>query len=422
MQKLVNQQRAMDIMEREGLDALVAQLPVNSYYLSSYWGLFNRAVGYDGSYFAILPRDPDAPSALIVPAADITQLATESSRNAGTWMTSVYAYSSPADSERTFPDGTPQGLNYAGFPAAEAAPAAERESNCIAMTERLGESMSPNSFWAVARALKAAGLEQAKIGADDARTASWLHDSGMDKLSVRYCPQLFNEVRLVKTPAEIEILRQAAHINEMSLLLAADVMQAGSTREELETMYMLAMAQQGGHGIALMCGAGDLPAGQVRPSEPVSVQALGQYQHYYGDFGRCAVVGEPSKIYRRRHAHLLLGWETARDKLQPRVTYRELARAVGAEVRKAGLKDFRDPVVRSLGLQHSDDFRLPGMQPEATAEQVLEPDMIVNVDLSYTELGWGSIQLEDTVRITTYGHERLSQTDMRMRVAGAGGS
>ena len=77
MAKLLNHDRAVEIMQREGLDGLVAQQPVNSYYLSSYWGLFNTPTGYDGSYFALLPRDMAAPAALIVPALEIRRLETE---------------------------------------------------------------------------------------------------------------------------------------------------------------------------------------------------------------------------------------------------------------------------------------------------------------------------------------------------------
>ncbi len=89
MDILLNRERAMEIMEREQLDGLVAQLPVNSYYLSSYWGLFNTATGYDGAYWAVLPRDPQAPPALIVPALEIRRLETESEKGYGTWIEQV---------------------------------------------------------------------------------------------------------------------------------------------------------------------------------------------------------------------------------------------------------------------------------------------------------------------------------------------
>ncbi len=40
---LFNQSRADDILAREGLDGLIAAPPINQYYLTEYWGLFNSA-------------------------------------------------------------------------------------------------------------------------------------------------------------------------------------------------------------------------------------------------------------------------------------------------------------------------------------------------------------------------------------------
>jgi Xaa-Pro aminopeptidase len=315
-------------------------------------------------------------------------------------------------------DGAPRGVDYSGWPVVESAEFTELESDWRAVTQDLGAQMSPNAFQALARAVKAAGVEQGRLAADDARTAGWLENCGLEKLTLHYRPQLFNEIRLVKTDAEIEILRQAAHINEMSLLVAADAMCVGSTWDELENMYMMSMAQQGGRGVYLMCGVGELPATTVRTGEPVFFDALGQYRHYHGDFGRCAVVGAPAKALRKRHACLLAGWEEAQAMLQPGVRYSELSAAVGKVVRKAGLKDFRNPVVHSLGLEHTDDPKPFGVQPQTKPDQVLVPNMIVNIDMPHTEIGWGSIHMEDTVRITSYGYERLSETDMSIRTSG----
>ena len=54
---LLNLDRARETLDRENLDGLIAQLPINVYYLSDYWGLFNTAGGYDAAYLAVLPRD-----------------------------------------------------------------------------------------------------------------------------------------------------------------------------------------------------------------------------------------------------------------------------------------------------------------------------------------------------------------------------
>lgn len=422
MVKLLNHERAIELMQREGLDGLVAQQPINSYYLSSYWGLFNTPVGYDGSYFAVLPRAHSAPAALVVPALEIRRLETARHQGEGTWIENLYAYSSPLDDVaadgRDFPDGTPRGMDYSGWPVVPDGTLSPVEQSWRGITERLGGQMSPNAFWAVTRALRAAGLEQGTLGTDDARLAGWLQSCKLDRVQVRYCPQLFNEIRLVKTDAELALLRHAAHINEMALLVAADGMREGSTWSELETLYMLSMAQQGGRGVYLMCGVGELPAGQVRRGEPVFFDALGQYRHYHGDFGRCAVVGEPTQAQRKRHAHLLAGWDTAQTLLQPGVRCSELSAAVGDAVRKAGLRNFRDPLVHNLGLEHTDDPKPFGAQPQTRYDQVLQPNMVINIDMPHTEIGWGSIHIEDTVRITTYGFERLSKTDLSIRVSG----
>jgi Xaa-Pro aminopeptidase len=47
---------------------------------------------------------------------------------------------------------------------------------------------------------------------------------------------------------------------------------------------------------------------------------------------------------------------------------------------------------------------------------VLEPGMVVNVDMPFTEIGWGSVHIEDTVVITPGGCEPLTSLDLAMRV------
>lgn len=418
MLKLINHDRAVELMEREGLDGLIAHQPINSYYLSSYWGMFNTPAGYDGSYFAVLPRDRTAPAVLVVPALEIRRLETERHKGLGTWMEKAFAYTSAGgENEQLLPDGALRGADYPGWPVTEAGELTALEKDWCAITDKLGAAMSPSSFHALTRAVNAAGLAGARLGSDDARVGSWLDAGGLGNANVRLTPELFNEIRLVKTEAEIEILRRAAHINEMALLVAADSMLEGSTWDEVENMYMMTMAQQGGRGVYLMCGLGELPAGRVRRGEPVFLDALGQYRHYHGDFGRCAVVGEPTTEQRKRHAHLLVGWEKAQELLQPGVRYSEISSQVGDAVRKAGLKNFRDPVVHSLGLEHTDDPKTYGAQPQTKPDRILEPNMVLNIDLPHTEIGWGSVHMEDTVRITTYGYERLGVADMSIRIA-----
>ena len=195
---LVNHPRAIHLMERDGVDGLVAVTAVNTYYLSGYWGMFNTPGGYDAAYFAVLPRDSREPAAFVMPALEIRRLETRG----GIWMPNVFAHSQPdaaATGEHRFSDGTVRGADYVGWPVRPGAPLGELETRWTGIVRRMGPQMSSDAFQGLARALKAAGLAKAKLATDDPRVGGWLEAAGLSQVECRYQPQLFNEIRLVKT-------------------------------------------------------------------------------------------------------------------------------------------------------------------------------------------------------------------------------
>ena len=70
-----------------------------------------------------------------------------------------------------------------------------------------------------------------------------------------------------------------------------------------------------------------------------------------------------------------------------------------------------------MGLEHTDDPKLIGPQPGVKPDQVLEANMVINVDMPFTEIGWGSVHMEDTVVITDDGFERLSEADFGLQIS-----
>lgn len=407
---LLNYPRATEILERENLDGLIAQLPINVYYLTDYWGLFNTAGGYDAAYLAVLPRQPAEPASLILPALELRRVATK-----GTWVPQLFAHSSP-EGDALLPDETAKGTNYVGWTVREGASLGMLEQRWVDIVARRGGDTSASAFWAVARAVKVAGLEHSRVATDEPRLAGWLEACGIRNIRCEYRVDLFNEIRLVKTSPEIDLMRTAARINENALLAAADSMTEGARWSEIENTYMIHMAKRGGRGVYLTCGVGELPHGQIRRGEPVLLDALGQYEHYHGDFGRCAVVGKPGDEHLARHRNICTGWEVALEYLKPGVRYSEVSSAVGEAVRRDGFRNFRDPIVHSLGLEHTDDPKSPGVQPQHKPDQTLAAGMVVNVDMPHSEIGWGSVHMEDTVVITDDGCERLGTADFSMRV------
>lgn len=407
--RLCNLERARQLMGRDNIDGLVASVPINQYYLSNYWGLFNTAGGYDAAYLSLLPAKESDAASLVIPALELRRLET----TGGTWMPCVHSYFFEADDAiENFPDGTPRGKDYAGWRPAEEVSVdgfTSLEKSWMAIVDQHGPQMSPDAFWAMSRAIKNAGLETATLAVDDLRLLDWLKQCQLDNLTLLYRPDLFNEIRLVKTEDELEIMTRAASLNEHALLKAANSIYEGASWAEVESVYMTYIASQGGRGVYLLCGLGELPAGKVRRGEPVMMDGLGKYRQYHGDFGRCVVVGKPSEKHRRYHQAICAGWEVAQELLKAGIHCSELSDKVGKAVRKAGIKNFRDPIVHNVGLEHTDDPKPFGVMPQTKHDQVLLENMVINVDLPHTEIGWGSVHMEDTVRIRADGFERLSQ-------------
>ncbi|KPJ80450.1 MAG: hypothetical protein AMJ58_08475 [Gammaproteobacteria bacterium SG8_30] len=402
---LANLPRARQVMERRGLDGLVAELPINVYYLSGYWGMLMSAERFDAAFLAVLPRREDLPAVLVMPTMELRRLASEG----GTWMPEIVAYSSPLDDETEGlqSDGKP----YDGWPVRPGAELTERERAWMAIVRRHRDRVAANARGALVRALRLAGLDSGRLGTDDLRIEGWARAGGLGGVSCAVDANVFNEIRRVKTPAELELLRAAAHVNEASLRAAADALVEGASWEEVERSYFVAMAERGGQGSYFICGAGGLPAGRVRRGEPMMLDALGTYRHYHGDFGRCAVVGEPPREMRTRHAALLAGWEAIQPLLRPGPRYSEIAGTAVESIRKAGFPEFVYATPHGVGLEHTDDPKPPGRLPGAQWDTVLEPGMVLNVDLPFTEIGWGSVHIEDTVHITADGFETLTSPD-----------
>ena len=403
--QLVNLTRAREIMNRDGIDGLVARLPMNVYYLSGYWGLLMSAARFDASFFAVLPARADQPAALILPSMELRRLVSQG----GTWMPETFIYTSPDDEHDHI---AVDGLPYSGWPIRHEADLTGREHQWIDATRAQVGRVAGNSRGALARAIRAAGLEKSTLVSDDARVAGWLAEAGLDKLQCREDANVFNRIRLVKTPAELKLMREAARINEAAARTAAAAFREGADWRQIETAYAVAMAADGAQSSYLICGAGGPRNGSLQHGEPMFLDALGTYAQYHGDFGRCVVIGEADALMRRRHAALLNGWEAVAGKLRPGVRYSELAKTAIDAVRAGGLPEFVYATPHSVGLEHTDDPKTVGGQQGVTADTVLQAGMVLNIDMPFTEIGWGSVHIEDTVHITAGGFESLTSDDL----------
>ncbi len=76
-------------------------------------------------------------------------------------------------------------------------------------------------------------------------------------------------------------------------------------------------------------------------------------------------------------------------------------------VREAGISHYqRNHVGHGIGIECYDP---PFLAP--TSDHILEEGMVVNIETPYYELGFGGLQVEDTIVVTPDGYRSLTQCD-----------
>ncbi len=411
---LLNKPRAYEIMDKYGLDGLVARDQLNVFYLTNFWGALMK-MQRDFSNFALLPRQEDAPAALVISGSEMHRTATMQ-----TWVPNLIAYSFRVKPNlRDFDPSTeePEAEEWMAWPTREGAQLSPLEQQWSSITAEQAERAVATPAWGLKGALKDAGLERGTIGVDDPRMIHWLHEMGLPDLKGVEATNIFREIRMIKSAEEIDILRQAAIINEASCEAAIAAFREGAEWQEIETAYAVEMARRGGKSVYIVPGTGGLPHSHIRRGEPVMIDAFGEFNHYHGDIGRTAVLGEATDEMIKCNKAMQIGWETAYEMIRPGLKGSEMTQAVLDAVRKSGFPGFLIAVPHSIGLEHTDHPLPIGRDlPGSMGDMVLQENMVINVDMPYHELGWGAMHLEDTVRVTKNGCEPLTSMRTGMTV------
>jgi Xaa-Pro aminopeptidase len=410
---LLNRDRANEVMDKYELDGLLAATRQNIYYLSDVWS-YSMRVERHFNTFAVLPRKESAAAGLVIGMTEHRNLADKP-----TWMPNVVGVSgriSPTAANVGSENKELQGDPMAIYLLREGG-LTDREQSWVDAAKALTGKVEVSSHAGLVRAVNDAGLENARIGVDDPRLIDWLHDLGMKGVTGIDASRIFREIRMVKSPAEIELMRKAAEINEAAMEVAIDAVHEGATMKDLETAFMVEMAKRGGKGIYILFGMiGDLRHGRVVRDEPFLVDALGVYEHYHGDIGRMLHVGEPGEEVLKRSKAMQAGWKAACDALKPGVVASDVVKIVMDTMHREGFEAFNHCVAHSVGLEHTDmPFPVTPDDPKSS-DFVLQENMVLNFDMPFLEYGWGSMHLEDTLLVTTDGWEPLTSLRTELRI------
>ncbi len=390
---LLNRDRANAIMDQEGLDALIAVSPNNVVYLSDY----DTDFIYDVPWLAcaILPRSPD-----IAPCLITTEIEAVVLHERPTWMPDV----------RLYYFGIYGGvLKVHTF--ADDVEFTEEEQAMRRMVDDVERNHYVGVFETAIKALQDMGLTKAKLGFDDTRFADVLGDAVKDATVVDATNLLF-EIRMVKTPDEIDILRTAAKKNETAMKKAFAAIREGGTWEEVVTAYEVGVAEQGGRVLAAFNGAGRKSAGAGRvfkdypiaQGDQICFDSMMRWRRYMGDCQRTVVLGEPSKKMEAYWQGYKAGVDAVYGSMKPGLSTGDLRSQAIETVRKNGCPTFELAFIHGIGLDH---IEVPFIAGGTLGDFPIEENMVLNMDFELHEVGWGGMFFEESMLITKDGAERL---------------
>jgi len=391
---LLNRSLADEIMEREGLAAIVAVVPNNVYYLSDYESDFLYDVPWVAC--AILPRDHQIEPCLIVTEIEAAVLVERPS-----WMPDV----------RMYYFGIYGGILKVHTFSNDCPVEDPEDAAIAALVHRLEERPYAGVMQAASAALKEKGLTTGAIGFDDVRFSAAL-GSTLESVTAVDATNLLLEVRMIKTPDEIRVLRDAAQRNAVAIRTAVAAIHDGATWEDVHRAYETSVSAQGARVFATYNGAGRRSAGAgrlkknypIQRGDQVCFDAMLKWRRYMGDAQRTAVLGEPSAKLLRYWRAYLVGIEVGYGGLRPGVGTGDLRARTIASVRKAGLPSFELAFTHGIGLDH---IEVPFIAGGQLGDFTIRPNMVLNFDMELHEIGWGGLFFEESVLITHDSAERL---------------
>lgn len=238
--------------------------------------------------------------------------------------------------------------------------------------------------------------------------------AGLPGLQVADATPLIRQMRMIKSPAEIEKISHICAIGSASFAAVPEIARAGVPQIEVFREFRRAALAAGADDVPYLVG-GAGPGGYADVISPPTERPLQDgdilmldtgsiWDGYFCDFDRNFAIGQPDDLSRRAHDTLWRATEAGIEAARPGATCRDLFDAMQVVIREmdAGAGDV-GRLGHGLGMQLTE-------WPSHTAwdDTVLEENMVLTLEPS---LGYGDSRImvhEENIVITGAGPRLLT--------------
>lgn len=241
------------------------------------------------------------------------------------------------------------------------------------------------------------------------------------KVEVRDLAPQLSEMRRIKTPEELVVLRRASQIGSLAMIEAVRSSRPGLGEWQLDALMSFVHRREGSAGAAYQAIIGAGPnalilhysavARRMRAGEMLLIDYAPEYEHYLSDITRSwPVDGKFTPRMIELYDAVLEAQEAGIAAVKPGVTMRQVEMACREVLRRKGLEQFlTHGTCHYVGLEVHDVG--DGSKP-------VEPGVVFTVEPGLYEKSSGiGIRIEDVVLVTPTGCEVLSALAPKDRAA-----
>ena len=259
-----------------------------------------------------------------------------------------------------------------------------------------------------------AGVKQ--LAVDILSVQSWhsLSKATKGKTKLTLKGEMVAELRQIKAPEEIELMRQAAELTNLGMETAYEVISPGKREFEVAAEIEYAMRRRGSGGLAFDTAVtsglrsafphGGCTSCEIHDGDFVVVDFGAVYKDYRSDMTRTFVAGKPSEKQKKIYDIVKKAQVAAFEATKPKAKAKNVDAISREVIADAGFGEF---FVHGLGHGVGLEIHEPPVL-NLGSNDTLASGNVVTLEPGIYLPGYGGIRIEDTVLVRKDGAEKLT--------------
>jgi Xaa-Pro aminopeptidase len=270
---------------------------------------------------------------------------------------------------------------------------------------------------------KIRGRRLKRIGFDTLNVTSYLATKkALKGTRIKPFSKLVQDLRSIKTPAELASIKKAAEITDAGVRAALEMIKPGVREYEVAAEMEYAMRKLGSEGTAfdtiVASGTrsafphGGCTARKIQKGEFIVIDVGAKYNNYRADITRTYMVGKPTPKQKKMYEVVKEAQQKAFEKIKASVKNRDVDAAARNVIEKAGFGPyFVHGLGHGVGLEVHEAPTL-----NAESKERLKAGNVVTDEPGIYIVGYGGVRIEDTVAVHKSQGERLTKAPYELEI------